>query len=71
MCSKAGPGGHVHPEDAIVLVVGFVVAVVDLFLDDLSVDVIIQSRTPCPSTHTPTPSLPSTPLSTGPQFHAF
>lgn len=44
VCSKAGPVGHVHPGDVTVLVVGFVVVVVNLFLDDLICGCSISSH---------------------------
>lgn len=51
VCSKAVPRDHVHPGDAMVLVVGFLV--VNLFLDDLYMGIkYIQSWTPYPPPHT-------------------
>lgn len=40
VCSKAGPGGHVHPGAAVVLVYMIFFVAVNLFLRDLHVDVI-------------------------------
>jgi hypothetical protein len=71
VCSKAGPVGHVHPGDVTVLVVGFVVVVVNLFLDDLSVDVVYPVMDTLPLHTNSSPILPSTPFSIGPQFHVF